>query len=68
MASPSKPTDRELPLTEKGTTVVELAQRPDGTWQATQPGLDIVGTGESAVRATEKMAGRIADLVEAGDL
>lgn len=51
-----------------GTTVVELAKRPDGTWEATQDGLDVVGTGDSAARATEDMAGRIAELKEAGEL
>ena len=53
---------------DMGSTVIELARYPDGTWEATQPGLDVVGTGDSAARATEHLAGRIADLVEAGDL
>lgn len=51
-----------------GTTPVELAKRPDGTWEATQPGLDVVGTGASAARATEDLAGRVAELTEAGEL
>lgn len=54
--------------TDMGTTMVELAVRPDGTWEATQAGLEIVGTGESAARATEDMAGQIAELKEADDL
>lgn len=48
--------------------MVELTKQPDGTWEATQPELDVVGTGESAARATEDMAGQIADLAEAGEL
>jgi hypothetical protein len=46
----------------------ELEVRPDGTWEAAQAGLDVVGTGESAARATEEMAGKIAELEEAGEL
>lgn len=53
---------------DMGTTMVELAVRPDGTWEATQQGLDVVGTGESAARATEDMAGKIAELKERGEL
>ncbi|WP_115863482.1 hypothetical protein [Halorussus litoreus] len=51
-----------------GTTLVELAKRQDGTWEATQTGLDIVGTGNSAARATEDMARQIAELKEANKL
>lgn len=54
--------------TNYGTTVVELAKRPDGTWEATQTGLDVVGTGESAPRATEDMARTIAELQKADEL
>lgn len=54
--------------TDAGTTMIELAVRPDGTWEATQTGLEIVGTGESAARATEDLAGRIAEKKEAGEL
>lgn len=49
---------------EMGTTIVELAVRPNGTWEATQSGLEVVGTGNSAARATEDMAGKIAELKE----
>ena len=45
-------------------TAVELAKRPDGPWEATQRGLDVIGTGESAARATEDMAGKIAEKKE----
>lgn len=48
--------------------MVELSVRPDGTWEATQSGLDIVGTGDSAARATEDMAGKIAELKEQDEL
>lgn len=60
-------TDDREPI-DYGTTLVEVAMRPDGTWEATQPGLDVVGTGESAARATEDMAGEIAERQEAGEL
>jgi hypothetical protein len=36
--------------TDYGTTLVEFAKCPDGTWEATQTGLDVVGTGDSAAR------------------
>jgi hypothetical protein len=49
-----------------GTTIVELAKRRDGTWEATQHGLDIVGTGPSAARATADMARQIADQLDTG--
>lgn len=61
------PTDSQTPI-DRGVTPVELAERPDGTWEATQPGLEVVGTGPSAARATENMAARIAELTEAGEL
>jgi len=51
-----------------GTTLVEISKRRNGTWEATQPGLDVVGTGESAPRATEDMARTIAELQEADEL
>lgn len=53
--------------TDRGITPVERTERPDGTWEATQPGLDVVGTGPSAARATEDMAGQIAALQEADE-
>ena len=53
---------------DMGTTVVDLARRPDGTWEATQGGLEVVGTGNSAARATEDMARQIAEQKEAGEL
>ena len=52
---------------DMGTTVIELARRPDGTWEATQGGLEVVGTGDSAARATEDMARQIAELKESGE-
>jgi hypothetical protein len=61
----TKPSERAR---DAGTTMIELAVRPDGTWEATQAGLEIVGTGDSAARATEDLAGQIADSKEAGDL
>jgi hypothetical protein len=53
--------------TDYGTTIVELAKRRDGTWEATQNGLDIVGTGPSAARATADMAQQVADQQEQQD-
>ena len=50
--------------TDTRTTMVELTKRPDGTWEATQTGLEIVGTGDSAARATEDMARQIAESKE----
>jgi hypothetical protein len=50
-----------------GTTIVELSKRPDGTWEATQHGLDVVGTGASAARATADMAQQVADQQEQQD-
>lgn len=67
MATHAKQTDQEEVLKDYGTTIVELAQRRDGTWEATQSGLDIVGTGNSAARATEDMAGQIAEALETED-
>ena len=55
-------------ITNYGTTVVEVMKRSDGTWEATQHGLEVVGTGDSAARATEDMAGRIAELEERGEI
>jgi hypothetical protein len=60
--------ERSDSSTDYGTTVVELAKRPVGTWEATQSGLDVVGTGESAPRTTVDMARTIAELQEAGKL
>jgi hypothetical protein len=54
--------------TDFGTTVVELSKRPDGAWEATQTGLDVVGTGESAPRATADVARTIAELQETDEL
>lgn len=68
MAKSADQSDVHGRTTDRGTTRVELAKRPDGTWEATQTGLDIVGTGESAPRATEDMARTIAELQEAGEL
>lgn len=68
MATPAKNSTTIQSSIDKGSTVVELAKHPDGTWEATQVGLDIVGTGDSAARATENMARQIAESLEAGDL
>ena len=62
-----KSTD-ESGIIDHGTTPVELAKHPDGTCEATQPGLDIVGAGDSAARATEDMAKKIAELKERGEI
>jgi hypothetical protein len=52
---------------DQRSTIVQLAKRLDGTWEATQHGLDIVGTGVSAARATADMARQIADQQEQQD-
>lgn len=67
MSRPADRTRREPTGKYVGSTVVDLTKRPDGSWEATQDGLDVVGTGDSAARATEDMAGRIAALKEQGD-
>ncbi|WP_435175899.1 hypothetical protein [Halorussus sp. AFM4] len=53
-------------VTDYGETVVQLTKRADGTWEATQAGLPVVGTGESAARATEDMAAKVAASTEDG--
>jgi hypothetical protein len=58
MSTPTQDTER----IDYGTTLVELAKRRDGTWEAIQQGLDVVGTGPSAARATADMASQITDL------
>ena len=68
MAKSADQSETSGETTDTRTTMVELSKRPDGTWEATQTGLDIVGTGESAPRATEDMARTIAELQEAGEL
>jgi hypothetical protein len=68
MAKRADQSETNEQTTDKGTTMIELALRPDGTWEATQPGLDIIGTGDSAARATEDMAGQIAELKEDEEL
>lgn len=68
MATHAKQPTSDQSSTDKGSTVVELAKRPDGTWEATQTGLDVVGTGDSAARATEDMARQIAELLETDEL
>lgn len=50
-----------------GVTLVRIGKR-DGEFTATQDGVDVVGTGSSAARATEDMAGQIAEAQEAGEL
>lgn len=67
MAKSADQSTEQRETTDMGTTMVELALRPDGTWEATQAGLEIVGTGDSAARATEDMAGKIAELKEQGE-
>lgn len=68
MAKSADQSETNREKTDMGTTMVKLARRPDGTWEATQPGLEIVGMGDSAARATEDMAGQIAELKEEGRL
>lgn len=49
-------------------TVVQIGKQSDGQFTATQRGLDIIGVGDSAARATEDMARQIAEKQEAGEL
>lgn len=67
MSRHAKQPSAEQP-TDMGTTIVSLSKRSDGTWEATQTGLDVVGTGDSAARATEDMARTIAERQDAGEL
>lgn len=53
MATHNEQTTSDHSPKDMGSTVVELAKHSDGSWEATQPGLDVVGTGDSAARATE---------------
>jgi len=39
-----------------------------GEWEATQQGIDVIGRGESAPRAVEDMARKIAEAQERGGL
>ena len=64
MAKSADQSEMSGQTTDTRTTMVELAKRPDGTWEATQTGLEIVGIGDSAARATEDMARQIAELEE----
>lgn len=50
------------------TTVVHIGKTSDGRFTASQQGLDIIGTGNSAARATEDMARQIAEAQERGEL
>lgn len=50
------------------TTVVQIGKTRGGEFTATQQGLDVIGTGPSAARATEDMARQIAEEQERGDL
>lgn len=68
MAKSADQSETSGETTDMGTTMVKLSVRPDGTWEATQPGLEVVGSGDSAARATEDMAGRIAELKERDEL
>ena len=67
MSRPADNPEREPTGKYVGSTVVDLTKRPDGSWEATQDGLDVVGVGDSAARATEDMAGQIATLKESKD-
>ena len=64
MAKSADRSDTRGQTTDTRTTMIELSKRPDGTWEATQAGLGVVGTGSSAARATEDMARQIAELDE----
>lgn len=59
-------TDREI--AKRDSTSVLLEKFTDGTWRARQNGLDVEGTGASAARATEDLAGKVAELRESGEL
>lgn len=68
MSKTADQVDNNRPTTATRTTIVTLAKRSDGTWEATQGGLDIVGIGDSAARATEDMARTIAERQESEEL
>jgi hypothetical protein len=42
-------------------TILHLKQRGDGTWVATQDGVDMRGTGESAPRAARAYCDRLVE-------
>jgi hypothetical protein len=44
----------------RGHTLLELRQRPDGTWVATQFDVDVTGTGETGALAAMDYCRRIA--------
>ncbi len=48
-------------------SLVFLEETADG-WEATQQGVDVIGTGDTAARATEDMARKIAEAQERGEL
>lgn len=47
--------------TQTGRTLIELTECDDGTWTATQPDVDITGTGETAPLAAMDYCRRVAE-------
>lgn len=45
----------------RGRTMIELEQRADGTWEASQPDLAVVGTGETGALAAMDYCRKIAE-------
>lgn len=44
----------------RGRTMIELEQRADGTWEASQPDLAVIGTGETGALAAMDYCRQIA--------
>jgi len=53
--------------TQRGHTLLELTERDDGTWLATQYDVDVTGTGETAALAAMDYCRRIARGVHADE-
>ncbi|MFC6721120.1 hypothetical protein [Halobacteriaceae bacterium SHR40] len=47
--------------TERGRTLLELTQRDDGTWVATQRDVDLEGTGETGALAAMDYCRKVAE-------
>jgi predicted chitinase len=63
MSSESRPEIVEEHATQRGRTLLELTQRDDGTWIATQQGVDLEGTGETGALAAMAYCRKVAERV-----
>lgn len=51
----------EAHATQRGRTLLELTQRDDGTWVATQVDVDLEGTGETGALAAMDYCRKVAE-------